>query len=83
MIEIKNKEEVLKRVNELYRKPGCRLSCPFCKADSRNFTIGQFLVEIDKQAFVQFFCNKCGYSMLLNYNVLMGKEGGSNETEKL
>ena len=76
MIEIKNKEEVLERINKLYRKPEFRYSCPFCMGSSRNFLVAPFLIEIDRQAFVQFFCDNCGYTMLLNYNKLMEKEGG-------
>lgn len=72
MKEIENKEEILKRVNELYRKPPYRLSCEFCGSDSHNYRINNHILEFDGQKFVQFFCKRCGYSILLDYNILMG-----------
>ena len=73
MKEIENKDEVLKRINEVYRKREFRLSCVFCGCDSHNYRIGNEFLELDGHLFVQFFCLQCGYTMLLNYNILMKK----------
>lgn len=73
MREIENKEEVLKRLDALRRPKMFREACPFCWASSDEFRVSRYLVEVDNKSFIQFFCRKCGYTMLLDYNVLMGK----------
>ena len=71
MKKIENKEEVLKRLNELRVGGEFREPCYFCGHE--HFLINENFLEIGEEDYVHCFCPRCGYSMFLNYNVFMGK----------
>jgi hypothetical protein len=70
--EIQNKSEVKKRINELKAKGMWKHECGFCTGNSDDFLIDRILREIDGVKYVRLFCARCGCSLFLDYNVLMG-----------
>lgn len=82
--EIQNKKEVKERINSLKGKGMWGQDCAFCGTDFDKYLIDTTLREIDGVKYVRLFCARCGCSLFLDYNVLMGiiKPEGEKENGK-
>lgn len=82
--EIQNKKEVKERINFLKGKGMYTPECAFCGTGFDKYLIDTTLREIDGVKHVRLFCARCGHSLFLDYNVLMGiiKPEGEKENGK-
>ena len=71
MEEIKEKEKLINRINELKAKGRFSLVCGFCGGSTKNFEVNPFLLSVDGVKFIQVRCPKCGNSLFLSYDILM------------
>ena len=73
MIELKDetKQQIWAKMKDAMSLKYIKGNCPICHCTCYRFFITSHLVEMDGQTLVQLVCPDCGYSMFLNYNVLM------------